>query len=128
MVMMLMNSIEEMIKQIYIDLCDASISRDLEKLNEILAEDYVLIHMTGKKQSKKEYMNSVQNGELKYYESIHEEILVTVEENTAKVIGKTRTLASPFGAGKSWWNLRQDLVMEKINDKWLIKQSKASMY
>ena len=118
----------EEIKQLYIDLCDACISQDIDKLNSILADDYVLVHMTGKRQSKEEYINSVVNGELKYFKSIHESIEVQIEGNTAKVVGKTRTLASPFGMSKSWWRLRQDLELEKINNEWKIVQSVASTY
>ena len=51
-----------------------------------------------------------------------------VDGDRATIIGKTKTLASPFGFGKSWWNLRQDVLLEKVNDTWIIKQSKASSY
>lgn len=119
---------KDIIKKLYIDLCDASINKDLNILNEILADNYVLIHMTGMKQSKQDYINSVKNGELKYYESKHESIDIIINGNKAKVIGKTKTLASPFGMSKSWWKLRQDLIVEKIDGNWLIVKSQASTY
>ena len=119
---------EEIIRNLYIELCDASINKDLNKLDEILADDYILVHMTGMNQTKEDYINSVKNGELKYYESIHEDIEITIKNNKAIVIGKTKTLASPFGMHKSWWRLRQDLELEKEEGKWVIKQSKASTY
>lgn len=119
---------EKIIRELYIKLCDASINKDVNTLNEILADDYVLIHMTGKRQSKQDYINSVLSGELKYYESIHESIEVKINGDRATIIGKTKTLASPFGFGKSWWKLRQDILLEKENDTWIIKQSKASSY
>lgn len=119
---------KDIIKELYIKLCDASINKDADTLNKILAEDYVLIHMTGKRQSKPDYINSVLSGELKYYESIHESIEVNIDEDKATIIGKTKTLASLFGFGKSWWKLRQDVLLEKVNDTWIIKQSKASSY
>ena len=119
---------EEIIKNLYIELCDASINKDKNKLNQILSPDYVLIHMTGMKQSREEYIDSVLSGELKYYEVKHESIEVNIQDNKAYVIGKTKTLASPFGMNKSWWSLRQDLKLEKINDTWFIKESKASIY
>ena len=118
----------EEIKQLYIDLCDASISKDINKLRTILADNYVLVHMTGKRQSKEDYINSVINGELKYFESKHESIEVQIDGDTAKIIGKTRTLASPFSMSKSWWRLRQDLIVEKINNEWKIVSSIASTY
>lgn len=119
---------EEIIKNLYIDLCQASIDKDIDRLNEILADDYTLVHLTGMIQTKEEYLDSVINGDLKYYESIHESIEVNINGNQATVIGKTKTLASPFGSSKSWWHLRQDLEVEKINDKWLIKKSIAKTY
>ena len=119
---------KEIIKNLYIELCDASINKDLNKLDEILADDYILVHMTGMNQTKEDYINSVKNGDLKYYESIHEDIEITIKDNKANVVGKTITLASPFRMHKSWWRLRQDLELEKIDGKWIIKHSKASTY
>ena len=119
---------EEIIRNLYIELCDASINKNVNKLDEILADDYMLVHMTGMNQTKEDYINSVKNGDLKYYESIHEDIEITIKDNKANVVGKTITLASPFGMHKSWWRLRQDLELEKTDGKWIIKHSKASTY
>ncbi len=119
---------EEMVKQLYLDLSKASINQDTDALNEILAEDYILVHMTGRNQSKQEYIRSVQKGELKYCRSIHESITVKIEGNTANIVGKTKTFASPFGMSSSWWRLKQEIKAEKRNDKWVIKESIASTY
>lgn len=122
-----MNDIKT-IKKLYIDLCEASINKNLNKLNEILSDDYILVHMTGLTQTKQDYINSVKNEELKYYESIHENIDVTINNNKATLIGKTKTLASPFGIKKSWWHLKQEITLEKRKDKWIITHSIASTY
>lgn len=119
---------KELARKLYIDLCEASINKDLDKLDEILSDDYVLVHMTGMKQSKEDYIESVKNGELSYFETKHESIEVTINGNEATILGKTKTLASPFGSSKSWWNLRQDLKAKKINGKWILTYSKASSY
>jgi len=119
---------EEIIKDLYIALSTASIEKDLKKLDDILADDYALIHMTGLNQTKQDYINSVKNSELEYYDAIHEDIKISINGDEAHVIGKTKTLASPFGMTKSWWKLKQDIVMKKVDGKWLIKSSKASTY
>lgn len=118
----------KIIKQLYIDLCDASIKKDEKNLNSILSDDYILVHMTGMNQTKKDYINSVMEGELKYYESVHESIEVRIQGSRAYVIGKTKTLASPFGMAKSWWRLKQDLIVENRDGKWIITHSIASTY
>ncbi|MBQ8131596.1 MAG: nuclear transport factor 2 family protein [Bacilli bacterium] len=122
-----MNDVE-VVKELYRDLCTASIKKDLDLLDRLLSDDYELVHMTGMHQTKSEYMNSVKTGRLTYYESIHESIEAEIVGDKANVIGKTKTLASPFGASKSWWRLRQDLVMKKIDDQWVIVHSIASTY
>ncbi len=124
----LIMSDKELIRKRYIDLCEASINKDLIKLGEILSDDYVLVHMTGMKQTKEDYLDSVKSGELSYFESKHESIDVNVNGDDATIIGKTKTLASPFGTSKSWRNLRQDLKAKKIDGKWILTYSKASSY
>lgn len=124
----LIMSDKELVRKLYIDLCEASINKDLIKLGEILSDDYVLVHMTGMKQTKEDYLDSVKSGELSYFESKHESIDVNVNGDDATIIGKTKTLASPFGISKSWWNLRQDLKAKKIDGKWILMYSKASSY
>lgn len=123
-----MNEEKKVLKQLYINLCDASINKNMDLLDNILSDDYVLVHMTGMEQSKKEYMESVKTEELEYFESIHESIEVNIDGDYATIIGKTKTLASPFHSSKSWWRLRQDLEAKKINKKWVLTHSKASTY
>ena len=116
------------ITELYKSLCTASINKDIDKLNEILADNYILIHMTGMHQTKEEYINSVINGDLKYYESVHDDIDIKIDKDKAVLVSKTRILASVFGISKSWWRLRQDITLEKIDGKWKITNSVASTY
>ena len=119
---------KEQIEEIYKNLSKASIDKDINLLNSILADDYILVHMTGMQQTKADYINSVMNEELIYYEAIHEKIDIEINKNKAEVIGKTKTLASPFGMSKNWWRLKQEMYLEKTDDKWIIKKSIASTY
>lgn len=123
-----MNNDIQQIRQLYKDLCEASIQKDLKKLDNVLADNYILVHMTGMNQSKEDYINSVINEELKYYDAIHESIDVSIEEDKAIVIGKTKTLASPFEIPTFWWRLKQEMIVKKINGEWKIIHSKASTY
>ena len=119
---------KEILKKLFIDLCEASINKDIKKLKEILAPNYILIHMTGMKQTKEEYINSVQSGELLYFDFIYESIDINTNSDEAVIIAKTKILASPFGMNKTWWNLKQKILVEKISGKWLFLKSQASTY
>ena len=60
---------KEIIKKKYIDLCEASINKDISKINELLSEDYILVHMTGIHQSKADYINSNMSYSLTKFEA-----------------------------------------------------------
>lgn len=115
---------EDIIKKIYIELTQASINKDIEKLNELLSDKYILVHMTGMNQTKDDYINSVNNGSLK----LHDSIIVSIDGNKASIVGKSKVLASPFGISKSWWRLKQNITLGKIDGKWLIIKSVTTTY
>lgn len=119
---------EDIIKNIYIELTQASINKNIEKLNELLSDKYILVHMTGMNQTKDDYINSVKNGSLKYYDAVHDSVVVSIDGNMASIVGKSKVLASPFGMSKSWWRLKQNITLEKIDGKWLIIKSVATTY
>ena len=53
----------------FMEFQQALIDKDEAKLNEILTEKYELIHMSGKKQTKQEFIGEIMDGTLNYYKS-----------------------------------------------------------
>ncbi len=53
---------------------------------------------------------------------------VTVQGNTATLIGKSRVHAAVFGGGWHTWRLEQDLHLVKKENRWLITLAEASTY
>jgi hypothetical protein len=100
----------------------------MELLDEVLDESFVLIHMTGMKQSKREFMRYVKQETLNYFSAEHKSIHVEISGADAVLIGQSRIEASVFGGGKSKWNLQQKLSLEKKTGVWYITRSVASMY
>ena len=118
----------DILREMYTDLCDASIKKDIRSISKILSDNYILVHMTGKEQTKEEFLSSVKTGELDYFKALYESINVVVNGDVATIIGKTKTLASPFGMSTSWWNLKQEITAEKINGQWLFVKTTVSTY
>ncbi|MGI6032138.1 MAG: nuclear transport factor 2 family protein [Coriobacteriales bacterium] len=121
---------EEQLAQLYRNLCDASMRKDAEGIREILADDYVLVHMTGMQQSREEYISAVIDGTLNYFETDHESISVVLEDagQRAHVKGRSRITAAVFGGGRHTWRLQQDLEATKVDGTWKFSRSKASTY
>ncbi len=116
--------------KLYRDLCAASVAKDEAGMSAVLADDYVLVHMTGMRQSKRAYIESVLDGTLNYYATEHESVVVdiSVDGEHARIRGRSHVTAAVFGGGQHKWRLQQDLKAEKRDGAWLLVESRASTY
>ena len=121
---------EERCAWLYRELCDASMKKDADRIAAVLADDYVLVHMTGMRQSARDYIDAVCDGTLNYYSTEHDSIDVRVSADGAHatIRGRSRVKAAVFGGGRHTWHLQQDLKAEKIGGSWLLTESRASTY
>ena len=119
---------EEQIKELYRTYWQYMIDKNAQGLREIMSDDYYLRHMTGVKQSVDEFLKGLLNGTFNYYSAEHDEITVTVNGDTATMIGKSRVLAAVYGGGKNSWRLQGDFTLRKEQDNWKLTSSRASTY
>ena len=121
---------ERACEQLYRDLCDASMRKDAKGIAAVLADDYVLVHMTGMRQLKGAYIEAVLDGTLNYYATEHDSIEVHLapDGRHATICGRSRVCAAVFGGGRHTWHLQQDLRAEKRDGRWLLLESVASTY
>ena len=121
---------EQALKQLYKDLCQYSMDKDARGIASVLSDDYYLQHMSGMKQPKQEYIDSVLDGTLNYYTTDHDSIDVVVAQDgeSAKIRGRSRINAAVFGGGRHTWRLQQDLTAKKVDGQWLLTSSRASTY
>ena len=107
---------------------DGMSTKDEPILREVLDENFVLIHMTGMRQSKEAFIRSVMEGTLNYFSAVHENMPVEIHGDTAVLTGQSYVSAAVFGGGRSDWHLQQICTMKKINGNWKITLSEASTY
>jgi hypothetical protein len=81
---------------------DAMVNKDIETLNTILDDDYVLVHMTGYQQSKQEWLEQIENEEMKYFKTMPQETTITINTNTAILICDTKIDARIYGFRNTW--------------------------
>ncbi len=116
------------IEDVYHAMYQYELTKDVEHLADILSDDYVLIHMTGMRQSKTEYLRCVRDGELNYFSEETHHISVDLQGETAVLTGQSRVNAAVFGGSRHTWPLQLVISMEKKNGKWLMAEAKASTY
>lgn len=117
---------EQQLKDLYHEMWQALLTKDILTLEKIHAEDFVLIHMTGLHQPKAEYLRCVYDGTLNYFSEQTENIFVDVEKG--KLIGQSKVTAAVFGGGRNTWRLQLDFDVEKIIGRWILKSARASTY
>ena len=116
--------IEALYKQMY----RAMVEKDTVTLDEQHADEFVLTHMTGMRQSKQEYIRAIADGTLNYYEATHEQIDIRIDGNRATLTGRSRVSAAVFGGGRHTWRLQLTFHLVKRDGRWLFTDSKASTY
>ena len=119
---------KEQITALYEAMYKAMIAKDTVALGNILSEDSVLVHMTGHRQSRKEYLSEIASGTLNYYSVDTDSLEITVNGDSARMIGRSRVNAAVYGGGRHTWQLQMDSKLRKIDGAWIITYSKASMY
>lgn len=119
---------KEQIIAAYKEMYRAMIAKDEAGLDAVLDDSFVLVHMTGMRQPKKEFIKAVLNGTLNYYSAEHENMPVEINGDTAVLTGQSYVAAAVFGGGRSNWHLQQKCSMKKTADGWKIARSVASTY
>ncbi len=109
-------------------MCQAMIDKDTATLNEIHAPEFVLIHMTGMRQSKQDYVRAIADGTLNYFSATHDSIRIDVDGDQATMIGRSRVEAAVFGGGRHTWPLQLALHLVRREGRWLLLDSRASTY
>ena len=119
---------KEQIQGLYEAMYRAMIAKDTVALGRLLTDDSVLVHMTGHRQSRKEYLSEIASGVLNYYNVETDSLEITVDGESARMVGRSRVNAAVYGGGRHTWRLQMDSQLRKENGVWRIACSRASTY
>ena len=119
---------KEQIIQLYKEMYTAMVNKDRAELERVHDEGFVLVHMTGMRQSKQDYINAIMDGTLNYYSAGHEDMQAEIKGDTAVLVGRSRVTAAVFGGGKHSWRLQLRFQLVKKNSDWRFALASASTY
>ena len=85
---------EEQIKKLYIRYWQCMIDKNADGLRSLQTDDYYLMHMTGVHQSADVFISGLMGGTFNYYSADHDDIQVSIDGDTATMVGKSRVLAA----------------------------------
>ena len=102
--------------------CQAMTEADTDTLREIVSEDAVFAHMSGRQQTREEYFADIENGSLRYFTIGIDSPVVEVDGETASVTYTSVLNANAYGArgtyrmgGTHWFEKRKGSWIS-IND------------
>ena len=119
---------KEKLENAYKQMYRGMIEKNCDVLSEVLGSDFVLIHMTGMRQSKEAFIRAVEDGTLNYFSAEHQNIEPEIHGDTAVLIGRSIVNAAVFGGGRNTWRLQLKIKLTKDGDNWLMNEARASVY
>ena len=122
------NNDKVLLEQTYKEMYRAMIAKDTATLANMLDDSFVLVHMTGMRQAKHDYLRAIANGTLNYYSCDDTRLDISVDGANARITGRSRVSAAVFGGGRHTWSLRLDIALRKQGGRWLMTEIKAGTY
>ena len=119
---------EQQMVALYREMYRYMISKDTASLGKMLSDDFVLVHMTGMRQSKLEYLRAIADGTLNYYSEELDAAPVQIQGDHARIKGQSRVHAAVFGGGRHTWRLQLDITLKHVGAGWILTAAKASTY
>ena len=80
----------------------AMVAGDADALGALLASDFTLVHMTGYRQPRAEWLADVRSGAMTYHSMEDVDVSVEVSGDVPVVTARTRTAATIWGATGTW--------------------------
>ena len=116
------------IEQLYHEMYQAMIRKDRAELERAHDDSFVLVHMTGMRQSKQVYIDSIMDGTLNYFSEETDKLEIVVNGDQAVMTGKSKVAAAVFGGGRHTWRLQLKFDLIRREDGWKLCKAQASTW
>ena len=109
---------EEIISR-FVEFLEALVEGDLEKLDEIVLEEFEFKGISGKSQSKEEFLSEIDNGTLDYSTSEILDPTVLFDGDTASLMANVRITAKLREMDRRWIS-NSAANFQMIDDEWCL--------
>ena len=115
------------VRALHDSLCEAMVAGDVAALTSILTDEFTLTHMTGYVQSKAEWLDAIEFGEMQYHRMETVEATLSTEGTTPCLTARTLTDATIWGS-RATWRLTLHSWFEPREDDWVLARTVASTW
>ena len=106
---------------------EAMVAGEVAELDGLLSEDFTLTHMTGYVQSRSEWLEAIESGEMQYHRMETVEAAVGADATVPELTARTHTDATIWGS-RATWRLTLRSWFERRGDGWVISRTVASTW
>lgn len=98
--------------------CQAMTEADTDTMREIVSEDSIFTHMSGRQQTREEYFSDIEDGDLRYYTIGIENPVIEVDGDNASITYTSVLNANAYGA-RGTYRMSGAHRFEKIDGQWM---------
>ena len=119
---------EEKVADCYQKMYRGMVGKDRAVLDGVLDDSFILVHMTGMRQSKDAFISAVEDGTLNYFSANHQRMDINIHGGQAEMLGQSVVSAAVFGGGRHTWHLQLRLKLVRSGGVWKMTEARASTY
>ncbi len=103
------------------------LAADVDRLDDLLADDFTAVHITGYEQPKADWLEQIRAGEMAYHDVQEQSVSVTIDGDTA-VLTSRNLVTATIGGSRGTWPLESTTNYAKIDGTWLATSSRSTTY
>jgi hypothetical protein len=112
-----MSEDKQKILAVYQQIDEAMVNKDTDTLEHILDDNYVLVHITGYHQPKREWLKQIDNEQMKYFKTMPQKTTIAIDGSTATLICNTKIDARIYGF-RNLWSMKMEMHFERRGENW----------
>ncbi|WP_455834353.1 nuclear transport factor 2 family protein [Pseudarthrobacter siccitolerans] len=98
-----------------------------DELDDLLSADFVAVHITGYEQTKAEWLDQIQSGQMRYHGFEEVSSTVTVDGDSAVAVTRSLVDATIYGS-RGTWPLESTTTSVRDGGTWKAQHSRARTY
>src|SRR4051812_13268427 len=111
----------------YRDMYRGMLDKDTDLLDDLLDDAYTLTHMTGYVQSKREWLEQIDSGEMEYHSARERDVSIEVDGDGAVLVGQSVVDATIWGS-RGTWPLQLTSRYKRRDGGWIAVTTRATTF
>jgi Domain of unknown function (DUF4440) len=121
------NSDEAAVLQVNRERSRLLVEQRTDELDELLAPDFVAVHISGYEQTKAEWLDQIRSGQMRYHGFEEVSSTVTIDGDSAVAVTRNLVDATIYGS-RATWPLESTTTYVRDGGTWKAQHSRARTY